>query len=56
MPELDGRVLHVHATDDGLDGAGEWLIRPAPDGITAETGHGKATSRFAARPQFCCCS
>lgn len=41
LPELDGRVLHVHATDDGLDGAGEWLIRPAPDGITVEAGHGK---------------
>src|SRR5260221_7371828 len=23
----DGGVLHVHATDDGLDEAGEWLVR-----------------------------
>ncbi len=23
-----GRSLHVHATDEGLAGAGEWLLRP----------------------------
>jgi uncharacterized protein (TIGR03083 family) len=34
-----GKVLHLHATDEGLDG--EWLIRGGPDGITVETGHGK---------------
>jgi uncharacterized protein (TIGR03083 family) len=39
LPE--GRVLHVHATDDGLDGTGEWLVRPAPSGVTVEPGHGK---------------
>ncbi|MGE5136057.1 MAG: maleylpyruvate isomerase family mycothiol-dependent enzyme [Gemmatimonadota bacterium] len=38
----DGETLHVHATDPGLDGAGEWLVRLGPDGITAEPGHAKA--------------
>lgn len=36
-----GAVLHVHATDDGLDGAGEWLIRHGPGGVTVEPGHGR---------------
>lgn len=39
LPE--GRVLHVHATDDGLDGAGEWLVCHAPGGVTAAPGHGR---------------
>jgi len=38
---LEGRVLHIHATDDGLDGAGEWLIRPGADGVSVTPGHGK---------------
>lgn len=38
----EGRTLHFHATDDGLDGAGEWLVRRTPSGIRAEPGHGKA--------------
>ena len=37
-----GQTLHLHATDDGLDGAGEWLIRSAGQGITVEPGHGRA--------------
>jgi uncharacterized protein (TIGR03083 family) len=37
----EGRVLHVHATDDGLDGAGEWLISHGPDGVAVTPGHGK---------------
>ncbi len=37
LPE--GKVLHLHATDDGL--TGEWLIRGGPDGITVQAGHGK---------------
>jgi uncharacterized protein (TIGR03083 family) len=37
-----GAALHVHATDDGLDGQGEWLVRHGPDGVTVESGHGKA--------------
>ncbi|HUZ26435.1 MAG TPA: maleylpyruvate isomerase family mycothiol-dependent enzyme [Streptosporangiaceae bacterium] len=36
-----GRVLHVHATDEGLDGAGEWLISHGPDGVAVQPGHGK---------------
>jgi uncharacterized protein (TIGR03083 family) len=36
-----GRVLHVHATDEGLDGAGEWLISHEPDGVHIRPGHGK---------------
>ena len=35
----EGKVLHLHATDDGL--TGEWLIRGGPDGITVQAGHGK---------------
>lgn len=38
----DGQTLHFHATDDGLDGAGEWLVRRVPSGITVEPGHAKA--------------
>jgi uncharacterized protein (TIGR03083 family) len=39
-----GQTLHLHATDDGLDGAGEWLVRSPTDlqGITVESGHAKA--------------
>ena len=38
LPE--GTVLHLHTTDDGLDG--EWLIRgTGPGGITVAAGHGK---------------
>jgi uncharacterized protein (TIGR03083 family) len=37
----EGQVLHLHATDGGLDGAGEWLIRRAGGHITVEHGHGK---------------
>jgi len=39
LPE--GRVLHVHATDEGLDGSGEWLISHDPDGVAVRPGHGK---------------
>ena len=38
----DSETLHVHATDPGLDGGGEWLIHRTTDGITAEPGHAKA--------------
>jgi hypothetical protein len=47
-PRLPGDVfggasgtIHLHATDDGLDGAGEWLIRLGPQGITFDKGHAK---------------
>jgi uncharacterized protein (TIGR03083 family) len=39
LPE--GAVLHVHATDEGLDGAGEWLVRGEGSGVTVQPGHGK---------------
>jgi uncharacterized protein (TIGR03083 family) len=37
-----GQTMHVHATDDGLDGTGEWLITRTPAGLTVEPGHAKA--------------
>jgi len=37
----DGAVLHVHATDEGLDGAGEWLVRREGSEVTVQRGHGK---------------
>jgi MDMPI C-terminal domain len=37
----DGAVLHVHATDDGLDGAGEWLVRRKGSEVTVQPGHGR---------------
>jgi uncharacterized protein (TIGR03083 family) len=36
-----GAGLHVHATDDGLAGRGEWMIRHDAGGLTVEPGHGK---------------
>ena len=36
-----GAGLHVHATDDGLGGRGEWMIRHDAGGLTVEPGHGK---------------
>ena len=38
----DGQSLHLHATDPGLPGTGEWLITRTPSGITVQHGHGKA--------------
>lgn len=38
----DGQTLHFHATDPGLDEAGEWLVTRTPSGITVEPGHAKA--------------
>ena len=37
----DGAVLHVHATDEGLDGAGEWLVRRQGPEVIVQPGHGK---------------
>ena len=37
----DGAVLHVHATDEGLDGAGEWLVRREGSQVTVQAGHGR---------------
>lgn len=35
----DGAVLHVHVTDDGVDG--EWLVRREANSLSVESGHGK---------------
>jgi len=35
----DGAVMHVHVTDEGVDG--EWLVRRDGDSVTVEPGHGK---------------
>ena len=35
----DGAVLHVHVTDEGVDG--EWLVRRDGGSVTVEPGHGK---------------
>jgi uncharacterized protein (TIGR03083 family) len=35
----DGAVLHVHVTDEGVDG--EWLARRDGGSVTVEPGHGK---------------
>jgi uncharacterized protein (TIGR03083 family) len=34
-------TIHLHATDDGLGEAGEWMITLGPDGIRSEHGHAK---------------
>jgi len=36
-----GVVLHIHATDDGLGGRGEWIIRHDAGGLAVEPGHSK---------------
>lgn len=41
QPLPAGTVLHLHATDDGLGSAGEWLVRGADGGVEWEHGHGK---------------
>ena len=38
----DGHTLHFHASDDGFDGAGEWLVRRTPSRVTVEPGHANA--------------
>lgn len=37
----DGTVLHVHATDDGLGGDGEWMVRREDSQVLVEHGHAK---------------
>lgn len=37
----DGQLLHLHATDEGLGEAGEWIIRRTPSGPVWEHGHSK---------------
>ena len=36
-----GETIHLHATDDGLGEAGEWMVTLGADGLTWEHGHGK---------------
>jgi len=36
-----GASLHIHATDDGLAGRGEWMIRHDTGGLTVEPDHGE---------------
>jgi uncharacterized protein (TIGR03083 family) len=36
-----GRVLHVHATDEGPAGSGEWLVSHEAGGVRVRRGHGK---------------
>ena len=46
-----GQTLHLHATDDGLEAAGEWTITGRDDGIawSHEHGEGDAALRGSAR-------
>jgi uncharacterized protein (TIGR03083 family) len=41
-PLAEGKTLHLHATDPGLDGTGEWLLTRTPSGLSVQTGHDKA--------------
>jgi hypothetical protein len=38
----EGATLHLHATDDGLDGAGEWVVTLGPEGPQVEHAHRKS--------------
>ena len=44
-PLADGVTLHLHATDDGLGRAGEWLVRGAGGGVVWEHGHAQGRRR-----------
>ncbi|WP_091455544.1 maleylpyruvate isomerase family mycothiol-dependent enzyme [Actinokineospora iranica] len=39
-----GATMHLHATDDGLGAAGEWLVRAGGTGVEWEHGHGKGAA------------
>ncbi|MBN9734842.1 MULTISPECIES: maleylpyruvate isomerase family mycothiol-dependent enzyme [unclassified Pseudonocardia] len=39
-----GATLHLHATDDGLGPAGEWLVRAESGRVVWEPGHGKGAA------------
>ncbi|PVZ11093.1 maleylpyruvate isomerase family mycothiol-dependent enzyme [Actinomycetospora cinnamomea] len=43
-PDLgaDGATLHLHATDEGLDGTGEWVVTLEPEGPRVEHAHRKS--------------
>jgi uncharacterized protein (TIGR03083 family) len=38
-PVPDGKAVHFHVTDEGVDG--EWLVRGGPGGVTVAAGHAK---------------
>lgn len=40
----DGATLHLHATDDGLGAAGEWMIRTVGGRVEWAPGHAKGTT------------
>jgi uncharacterized protein (TIGR03083 family) len=42
-----GAGLHIHATDDGLGGRGEWMIRHGAVRLVVEPGHGKGDAALA---------
>jgi uncharacterized protein (TIGR03083 family) len=42
-----GAGLHIHATEDGLGGRGEWMIRHGAGGLTVEAGHGEGDAALA---------
>jgi uncharacterized protein (TIGR03083 family) len=49
-PPLEpGATLHLHAGDDGLGAAGEWLILGGPDGVSWENSHAKADTAVRGR-------
>ncbi|CAN5372275.1 maleylpyruvate isomerase family mycothiol-dependent enzyme [soil metagenome] len=39
----DGQSIHLHATDDGLDTAGEWTLSREGDAVSWSHAHGKGT-------------
>jgi uncharacterized protein (TIGR03083 family) len=41
-PLAEGVTLHVHATDDGLGGSGEWLLSGTASGLAVQPGHSRA--------------
>ena len=43
LPLENGETLHLHATDPGLDDAGEWTVGVHDDGITWSHEHGKGS-------------
>ncbi len=43
-PLPDGATLHLHATDESLGAAGEWLIRSDAGRVVWEHGHGKGAA------------
>ncbi len=40
-PLADGQRMHLHASDDGIGGTGEWLVRGTASGLEWEHGHAK---------------